>query len=120
MKIVASTKLTRAQKSMMESRTYGQNSNAVFDEAETKPLEEEDKKALLIVCSSDKGLCGGIHSGLSRAVRRDLESGKNADIVILGDKCKAQLSRSNPKKHCLDFQWHWQRCAYVCGCISNC
>merc|ERR1711939_684014 len=70
MKIVASTKLTRAQKAMNESRTYGETSNTVYDEAETKALEGENQKKLLVVCSSDKGLCGGIHSGLTRAVRR--------------------------------------------------
>lgn len=104
MKIVASTKLTRAQRAMNESRTYGQTSNTVFDEAETKPLEGEGKKTLLVICSSDKGLCGGIHSGLTRAVRR-LMNEKPADyeLVILGEKCKAQLSRGNAKDIALTF-----------------
>lgn len=101
MKIVASTKLTRAQKAMVDSRTYGQVSNKVFDEAETKPLEE--KKTLMVVCSSDKGLCGGIHSGLTRATRRMLESNPNMDLVIIGEKSKAQMSRSNPKNIQLSF-----------------
>jgi F-type H+-transporting ATPase subunit gamma len=101
MKIVASTKLTRAQKAMGDSRTYGQTSNKVFEEAETKPVE--DKKTLLVVCSSDKGLCGGIHSGLSRAVRRMLEKDPNMDIAVVGEKSKAQLSRSNAKNIQLTF-----------------
>lgn len=95
MKIVASTKLTRAQKAMVDSRTYGQTSNKVFEEAETKAMDE--KKTLLVVCSSDKGLCGGIHSGLTRAVRKMLEAEPNLDLAIIGEKSKAQLSRSNPK-----------------------
>jgi F-type H+-transporting ATPase subunit gamma len=101
MKIVASTKLTRAQKAMVDSRTYGETSQQVFDEAETKPLE--DKKTLLVVCSSDKGLCGGIHSGLTRATRRMLEKEPNLDMVIIGEKCKAQVGRSNPKNMVLNF-----------------
>jgi F-type H+-transporting ATPase subunit gamma len=103
MKIVASTKLTRAQRTMTDSRKYGQTSNEVFDAAETKGLEGEDKKGLLIVCSSDKGLCGGIHSGLSRTVRRMLAEQPNVDIVILGEKCKAQLGRTNSKNIVLSF-----------------
>jgi F-type H+-transporting ATPase subunit gamma len=103
MKIVASTKLTRAQRAMNESRSYGQTSNTVFEEAETKPTEGEDKKQLLVVCSSDKGLCGGIHSGLSRTVRRMIPEQPNTDLVILGEKCKAQLSRSNGKNVILSF-----------------
>lgn len=97
MKIVASTKLTRAQRAMTESRSYGQTSNQVFENAETKPLEAEGKKTLLIVCSSDKGLCGGIHSGISRKVRKIILENPNTDLVILGEKCKAQLGRSNGK-----------------------
>lgn len=103
MKIVASTKLTRAQRAMQESRTYGQTSNTVFEQAETKPLEGDDKKTLIVVASSDKGLCGGIHSGLTKRVRRMLIEKPNADIVVLGEKCKAQLSRSNAKNIQLNF-----------------
>ena len=101
MKIVASTKMTRAQRAMTESRAYGQASNEVFEQAETKPLEE--KKTLLVVASSDKGLCGGIHSGLSRAARRMLEQDSNIDIAIIGEKAKAQLGRSNGKNVVLSF-----------------
>ncbi|RMZ78076.1 hypothetical protein DV737_g4041, partial [Chaetothyriales sp. CBS 132003] len=102
MKIVASTKLTRAQRAMADSRTYGQTSEQVFKEAETKALEG-DKKSLLVVCSSDKGLCGGIHSGLSRTTRRLLEEQPDIDIAVIGEKCKAQLGRSNGKNVVLSF-----------------
>ena len=103
MKIVASTKLNKAQRAMVESRSYGETSNTVFEKAETKPIASEDKKSLIIVCSSDKGLCGGIHSGLSRATRRLLEKNPNSDLVVLGEKSKAQLSRSNGKNIQLSF-----------------
>jgi F-type H+-transporting ATPase subunit gamma len=103
MKIVASTKLTRAQRAMTESRKYGQTSNSVFEHAETKPLEGDDKKSLIVVASSDKGLCGGIHSGLTKKVRRMLIEKPNSDIVVLGEKSKAQLSRSNNKNIALSF-----------------
>jgi F-type H+-transporting ATPase subunit gamma len=103
MKVVASTKLNRAQRAMSESRSYGQTSNTVFEQAETKPLEGDDKKTLIVVASSDKGLCGGIHSGLTKKVRRMLIEKPNCDIVVLGEKCKAQLSRSSSKNIVLSF-----------------
>ena len=104
MKIVASTKLTKAQKAMNDSKNYGETSNQVFDEAETKALEQESKKVLLIVCSSDKGLCGAIHSGLTRACRRLFnEQPADYELVVIGEKCKAQLSRSNPSDMLLSF-----------------
>ncbi|KAK4105797.1 ATP synthase gamma chain mitochondrial precursor [Parathielavia hyrcaniae] len=103
MKIVASTKLARAQRSMADSRKYGETSNEVFQSAETKPLEGEGKKKLLVVCSSDKGLCGGIHSGLSRYIRRRALEDSNFDIVVIGEKCRSQLSRTNAKDIVLNF-----------------
>lgn len=103
MKIVASTKLNRAQKAMTDSRSYGQTSNTVFEQAETKAVEADGKKTLIIVASSDKGLCGGIHSGLSKRVRKLLIEKPDADLVILGEKCKAQLSRSNAKNIVMNF-----------------
>lgn len=93
MKIVASTKLARAQKAMADSRSYGQNSNTVFDKAETK--SSDTGKTLLIVASSDKGLCGGIHSQLTKAVRRRLAVDPSIDIVVLGEKVKGPLSRGS-------------------------
>ncbi|KAL4979486.1 ATPase, F1 complex, gamma subunit domain-containing protein [Aspergillus desertorum] len=101
MKVIASTRLTRAQKAMDDSRAYGQTSNTLFEQAETKALE--DKKTLLVVASSDKGLCGGIHSGLSKAARRALEANPNSDLVVLGEKAKAQLSRTNSNAIVLSF-----------------
>lgn len=101
MKIVASTRLTRAQKAMDESRVYGKTSNTVFENAETKPLE--DKKTLIVVASSDKGLCGGIHSGLAKATRRVLQANPNAEVVVLGEKAKAQLARTNSEDIVLSF-----------------
>jgi F-type H+-transporting ATPase subunit gamma len=100
MKIVASTKLSRAQKAMTESRSYGQSSNTVFENAETKAVEG---KTLIVVCSSDKGLCGGIHSGLSKATRRMLETMPDTDVAIIGEKSKAQLNRSSAKNIVLSF-----------------
>lgn len=101
MKIVASTKLTRAQRAMTESRVYGQTSNKVFEEAETKATP--DGKTLLVVCSSDKGLCGGIHSGMTRAARRLFNEKPDMDLVVIGEKCKAQLGRSNNNNMLLSF-----------------
>ncbi|CAJ2500945.1 Uu.00g037980.m01.CDS01 [Anthostomella pinea] len=104
MKIVASTKLNRAQRAMSDSQKYGQTSQQVFEAAETKPLEGEGKKTLYIVCSSDKGLCGGIHSGLSRYMRRHLGGDHQpADLVLIGEKSRAQMSRSNPQDIVLSF-----------------
>ncbi|KAK3328893.1 ATPase, F1 complex, gamma subunit domain-containing protein [Apodospora peruviana] len=104
MKIVASTKLNRAQRAMQDSRTYGKSGQGVYESAETKAIEGDGKKKLVVVCSSDKGLCGGVHSGLSRFIRRKSAADPNMDLVILGEKARAQLSRTNAKDIVLNFQ----------------
>ncbi|KAI5799004.1 ATPase, F1 complex, gamma subunit domain-containing protein [Geopyxis carbonaria] len=101
MKIVASTKMNQAQRTMTESRFYGQTGNTVFEKAETKPVDSSN--TLYVVTSSDKGLCGGIHSSLSKAVRRKLEEHPNAELVIMGEKCKGQLGRTHNKNMVLSF-----------------
>ncbi|KAJ2814628.1 atp3 gamma subunit of the F1 sector of mitochondrial F1F0 ATP synthase, partial [Coemansia erecta] len=48
---------------------------------------------LLVTVSSDKGLCGGIHSSLARQSRKYLAENPDAPVVVLGDKAKVQLQR---------------------------
>ncbi|KAI9300716.1 ATP synthase F1, gamma subunit [Cunninghamella echinulata] len=92
MKMIASTKVNKAQRGMEAARAFGVSSNALFNNAETKPLE--GSKTLLVASSSDRGLCGGIHSSVSKATRRAIADKPEAPVVVLGDKPKAQLSRA--------------------------
>ncbi|KAG0167150.1 atp3 gamma subunit of the F1 sector of mitochondrial F1F0 ATP synthase [Apophysomyces sp. BC1015] len=92
MKMIASTKVNKAQRSMEAARAFGVASNSLFENAETKAAE--GGKTLYVAASSDRGLCGGIHSSVSKATRRALEKSPDAKVVVLGDKPKAQLSRA--------------------------
>lgn len=69
--------------------------------------EDTGKRKLFVVISSDKGLCGGIHSSVSKATRREFaEKDKveaDSPIMVIGDKSKAQLSRALPKNLALTF-----------------
>ncbi|KAI8087640.1 ATP synthase F1, gamma subunit [Gilbertella persicaria] len=91
MKMIASTKVSKAQRGMEAARTFGQASHSLFESAETKAAE--DGKVLYIASSSDRGLCGGIHSSVSKATRKAIAEDPASELVILGDKPKAQLSR---------------------------
>lgn len=73
----------------------------VFKNAEAP----SDGTKLFVVVSSDRGLCGGIHSSVTKQTRRLLAEGSNADapIVVLGDKSKAQLVRLAPNNLALTF-----------------
>jgi len=105
MKMIASTKLAKAQRAMTNGKQYGVANSEVFQNSE---VENPAKHKLFIVISSDKGLCGGIHSSVSKFTRRaiaDKEHPVDSDspIMIIGDKSKAQLSRALPKNLSLTF-----------------
>ncbi|EPQ50800.1 ATP synthase F1 gamma [Gloeophyllum trabeum ATCC 11539] len=104
MKMIASTKLAKAQRAMTQGKEYGAANAELFQNA---PTETPAKRKLFIVVSSDKGLCGGVHSSVSKATRRVFAEQQEIDpespITIIGDKSKAQLSRALPKNVALTF-----------------
>jgi F-type H+-transporting ATPase subunit gamma len=65
---------------------------AVFKYLEGKPTEGAGKQ-LLIACSSDRGLCGAIHSTVSKPVKAVCRTDSAAAVIVVGDKPKAQISR---------------------------
>lgn len=71
------------------------------------PAEDAGKRTLFIVVSSDKGLCGGIHSSVTKATRRAFAEKDKVDedspIMVIGDKSKAQLSRLLPRNLVMSF-----------------
>ncbi|KAI0922760.1 hypothetical protein AcW1_002668 [Taiwanofungus camphoratus] len=105
MKMIASTKLSKAQRAMRAGKDYGIANSEVFQNA---PAEQQGKRKLFIVISSDKGLCGGIHSSVTKATRRtvaDKETLVDSDspIMVIGDKAKAQLTRALPHSLVMTF-----------------
>lgn len=68
---------------------------ALYEKAEIEPPMEKENH-LVIALSSDRGLCGGVHSNVTKAVKAYiLEQGDNANIKIgiVGDKARLQLQR---------------------------
>ncbi|KAF7294457.1 Importin N-terminal domain-containing protein [Mycena kentingensis (nom. inval.)] len=108
MKMIASSQLAKAQRAMAAGKQYGVANSEVFANS-TTATPAADTKRLFIVISSDKGLCGGIHSSVTKATRRafdgseesplldeskkPLDVGADSPIFIVGDKSKGQLSR---------------------------
>jgi len=91
MKMIASTKVGKAQKAMEAARTYGSSFAEFYKHAETSV--ETASQPLALVVSSDRGLCGGIHSSVSKATKRYMAKTPSASICILGQKAKSQISR---------------------------
>jgi F-type H+-transporting ATPase subunit gamma len=81
---------------------------ALVEVFQNTEVDSPSKRKLFIVISSDKGLCGGIHSSVSKFTRRAIANKEHpvdsdSPIMIIGDKSKAQLSRALPKNLALTF-----------------
>lgn len=68
----------------------------LFTQVKSDETPAEAPKILYLAITSDGGLCGGIHSGISRAVKK-YQAQAPGSLAIVGDKPKAQLSRALPK-----------------------
>jgi F-type H+-transporting ATPase subunit gamma len=99
MKLVAASKVRRAQERIESARPYSQkmeelvNSLAQRVEGEPHPLLRDtmkSDKALLLVISSDKGLCGSYNTNVNRFALQFLrsreEEGKETELVVVGRK----------------------------------
>lgn len=113
MKIVASTRLSKAEKANVTASLLSEADKQFFQNAETTnhaksnegtATSDKVNKELIIAITSDKGLCGAIHSSLARSVRSYLNNiNHQCDVVAIGDKIKMQLLRSHPENVKLAF-----------------
>lgn len=66
---------------------------------ENATFEELPAKCLLVPFTSEKGLCGGVNSFVTRATKNIIKTlmaaGKSADVVVIGDKGRGQLRRTH-------------------------
>jgi F-type H+-transporting ATPase subunit gamma len=93
MKMVSAAKLRRAQENVVAARPYAKKLGEVLQtlsanlEGDLHPLLEkrEAKKLLLIVLTSDRGLCGGFNTNLCKAADRYIKekSGSYEQISVM-------------------------------------
>jgi F-type H+-transporting ATPase subunit gamma len=96
MKMVSAAKYARAERELKKARPYGEGAKQFFEKAEVALPETFEKKRLLVAMTSDRGLCGAVHTGVARYIRNELaneEEAKNTKIVCVGDKSRAILQR---------------------------
>jgi F-type H+-transporting ATPase subunit gamma len=85
MKMVSAAKLRRAQENVVAARPYARKLGEVLQalagnlEGDLHPLLEkrEAKRLLLIVVTSDRGLCGGFNANLCKTAERFIKENKD-------------------------------------------
>jgi len=102
MKLVSATKLRKAQSAIFQMRPYADKLNGVLknlgDSADDEKLSKYFKeqtldRVLIIVVSSDRGLCGGFNANVTKRTRAllneeyaDLAAKKKVDLLFVGKK----------------------------------
>ena len=81
MKMVSAAKYARAERALKDSRINGKGSEALMTNAKLT-LDANDDKQLIIGISSDRGLCGGIHSGIAKQIKAILKTPVAVIIVL--------------------------------------
>jgi F-type H+-transporting ATPase subunit gamma len=108
MQMVAAAKLRRAQESAEAARPYAERMTSVMaglagsvGQSASAPRllagTGADKVHLLVVMTSERGLCGGFNSTIARLARLHaqtlLKEGKTVKILTVGKKGREQLKR---------------------------
>ena len=108
MQMVAAAKLRRAQESAEAARPYAERMTGVLssiasgakDNTEAPQLLRgtgAEERQLLVVCTSERGLCGGFNSSIVKLakehVRQLQAAGKKVTLLCVGKKGREQLKR---------------------------
>jgi len=108
MQMVAAAKLRRAQEAAEAGRPYAERMQAVMgglaasvgnsdDAPRLLAGSGGDQTHLLVVMTSERGLCGGFNSSIVRMVRGRIEAlqgkGKTVKLLTVGKKGREQLKR---------------------------
>lgn len=98
MKMVSAAKYSRAERELKQARPYGIGSTQFYEKAEVAvPEKTAESKKVFVAMSSDRGLCGAIHSGIGRTIRAKLAVDPDVKIICVGDKSRAILARLFPQ-----------------------
>lgn len=100
MNLVSAAKLQRARAALEETRPFAELTKGVIasivqgSKGITHPFleEREVKKTLVIAIASDRGLCGGFNSNISKEAFQ-LGQGKDAEYITVGNRIKDYLLR---------------------------
>jgi len=105
MKMVSAAKLRRAQEAVTAARPYADkmhdvlSSLALREDVDSHPLlaERDKNKALVVLITGDRGLCGGFNTNIAKAAERFIRQNQagyeSYELLIVGRKGNDYLKR---------------------------
>ncbi len=120
MKLVSATKLRRAQTAIMQMRPYAQKLQGIMqnvgdniDSPELKSYFTQRKvqRVLLVIITSDRGLCGGFNANVGKMGRtlitekyKDIYDAGKLDMMFIGKKGQEFFNKYKNIKQINDFR----------------
>jgi len=103
MELVAAAKMKKAQDQALAGRDYADKLNKVLVNLKDNTDEEshlllgqrEGSKELMLVISTQRGLCGGLNTNLLKKVR--VEATEETEYVTVGKKLRQSIAKSGGK-----------------------
>ena len=105
MKMVAAAKLKKAQDNAEKTRPYASKMHEIVESLTSSGITQvkkfgarnnEKKNILLIVCSADRGLCGGFNGSIIKYTKKlsdELSKNSNLNYIFVGKKAYQTLKR---------------------------
>merc|ERR1711991_266087 len=124
MKMVAAARLGKQERTTLAARPFGESLQAKFKQEAQE--SNEGKKQLVILVTSDKGLCGSLNSAMVRPLQTELKkNAENMKVAAIGNKGRNGLQTSykqNMVLHVSDFGKSpvtYMEVAYVVDMLLN-
>lgn len=100
MQLVAAAKMKKAQDQALAGRDYADLLNQVLvnlkanvgEEAHPLLQAKEGGKELILIISTDKGLCGALNTNLGKKIRAEVP--KTTDVITVGRKLRTQFGKA--------------------------
>jgi len=90
MNMISSAKYAKSAKNLPAIRGFREASAGVVT-ALNEGAPAPEGRHLIFVCSSDRGLCGALHTNTARAAIALKEAKGDAKYVVIGEKCRIAL-----------------------------
>jgi len=102
MKMISSAKFAKASKAIGPARAFGVGAQSIDAAA------EGSQKELFVAVTSDRGLCGALHTTICREVEADMAASDAAEkkLVTIGDKGRTYFAAKGPEPMILEIKEH--------------
>merc|ERR1712212_830181 len=101
MKMISSAKFAKASKTIGPARAFGEGAQAIGADS-----TEGAEKELYVAVTSDRGLCGALHTTICREIEAEMaaSTAENKRLITYGDKGRTYFQSKGPEPMLMEFK----------------